>query len=334
MSIEITTVSDDEAVIFRDRTRARYDELRPDTVHELDGVEVRTLPRRGELLTRFATVNDVHFGETVAGSMGPDDEFPTFSVDEGSEPYPDFMNRGAIEEMAAIDPAAVVVKGDLTSNGTDEEYEAFRAAYEPVFGERLTVVRGNHDSYHGGTFAAVDVQRVDLPGVTIAVLDTARPHQVGGSLSTDQLEWLDTLGAEADRPVMVLGHHHAWNAGVDPDGPDFFGIGPDDSRALVEVFARRPRLVGYAAGHTHRNVRRTNAETGDVPFVEVACVKDFPGTWAEYRVFDGGILQVHHRISTPEALEWTERTRHMFGGVYHLYAFGQLTDRCFLMETG
>ena len=69
----------------------------------------------------------------------------------------------------------------------------------------------------------------------------------------------------------------------------------------------------------------------EIPWVEVACVKDFPGAWAEYRVFEGGILQVFHRISTPEALAWTEQTRGMFGGMYSDYAFGELGDRCFAM---
>jgi hypothetical protein len=66
-----------------------------------------------------------------------------------------------------------------------------------------------------------------------------------------------------------------------------------------------------------------------VPWVEVACVKDYPGTWAEYRVHEGGIVQIAHRISSPEALVWTEKTRHMYHGLYHDYAFGQLGDRCF-----
>jgi hypothetical protein len=109
----------------------------------------------------------------------------------------------------------------------------------------------------------------------------------------------------------------------------YFGINPDDSEKLVEVFARRRSLVGYFAGHTHRNRVRRFAATGDTPWVEVACVKDFPGAWAEYRVFEGGILQVHRRISTPEALAWTEKTRGMFGGAYYHYAFGRLEDRCF-----
>ncbi len=67
--------------------------------------------------------------------------------------------------------------------------------------------------------------------------------------------------------------------------------------------------------------------------MEVACVKDFPGAWAEYRIFDGGILQVFRRISTPDALGWSERTRQMYEGGYAAYSFGALADRCFMIET-
>ena len=90
--------------------------------------------------------------------------------------------------------------------------------------------------------------------------------------------------------------------------------------------------MGYFAGHTHRNRVRRFAATGEVPWVEVASVKDFPGSWAEYRVFEAGILQVHRRISSPEALDWTDRTRAMFGGLYPAYAFGALTDRCYAIH--
>ena len=107
---------------------------------------------------------------------------------------------------------------------------------------------------------------------------------------------------------------------------------PDPSERLIDVVARRPAILGYFAGHTHRNRVRRFPATGDVPWVEVACVKDFPGTWAEYRVFDDGVLQVHRRISSPAALDWSERTRHMFGGTYEGYAFGRLEDRCFAIR--
>jgi 3',5'-cyclic-AMP phosphodiesterase len=114
---------------------------------------------------------------------------------------------------------------------------------------------------------------------------------------------------------------------------DYFGIDPDSSEALVEVVLRRPEIVGYFCGHTHRNRVRHFGATGDFPWVEVASVKDFPGSWAEYRVFDGGIMQVHRRISAPEALAWSEQCRHLYGDLldYEKYAFGELSDRCFVV---
>ena len=93
---------------------------------------------------------------------------------------------------------------------------------------------------------------------------------------------------------------------------------------------RRPAVVGYAAGHTHRHRVRFVGDT--VPSIEVGCVKDFPGTWAEYRVYEGGILQIVHRMSSPEALAWSEECRTLysdFGVDYSRYALGRLADRCF-----
>jgi predicted phosphodiesterase len=327
--MELTTVADDEAVIHDGADVRRYEGLAPDSDHEIEGFAFHTLPRLGERLATVATVNDVHFGETECGVIEGMEIGPIFSVAEGDAPYPEVMNRGAISEMAAIEPDAVVVKGDLTCRGTKDEYSQFLAAYEPAFGERLHHVRGNHDGYYGEDFASRAPFVVTLPGVLLAVLDTVIPLETPGQVSTEQLEWLDALGADADRPVLVFGHHHAWNPDATSRPERYFGINPDDSERLVAVFARRPALVGYFAGHTHRNRVRRFSATGDVCWVEVACVKDFPGAWAEYRVFEGGILQVHRRISTPEALEWSEKTRAMYAGTYFGYAFGELDDRCF-----
>lgn len=273
----------------------------------------------------------MHFGETVAGIMDGVPDGPVFSVEEGEEPYPELMNRGAISEIQAIDPDAVVVKGDLTDGGTDEEYAAFLAAYQGAFGSRLHHVRGNHDAYRHQTYAPSGPQRIDVEGLTIALLDTTIPGKSSGGVDGGQLEWLADLAAESDQPVAVMGHHHVWSPESSERPDTYFGIHPDDSERLIEVVARSPRVIGYFAGHTHRNRVRRFRATGALPWVEVACVKDFPGTWAEYRVFDGGVLQVHRRISTPEALVWTEKTRLMFAGLYGQYAFGRLDERCFAL---
>jgi Icc protein len=331
--MDLTTLAPDEAVFFDAGEPIHLIDLDPDTEYDLDGLPAfRTLAEPGgERLCTFATVNDVHFGEVECGVIEGSDLGPTYRVAEGEEPYPETMNRAAIAEIAALDPEIVVVKGDLTSNGTAEELAAFEAAYLGTFGDRLLYVRGNHESYNGVTYAAVPFQKRVLPGVIVALLDTSVDGQAGGALTSMQLEWLDTLGAEADRPVLVMGHHQCWSP-ASPTRPDsYFGIQPDSSESLIAVFARRPALRGYFAGHTHRNRIRRFTATGDTPFVEVSCVKDYPGGWAEYRVYEGGVVQVFRRISAPAALSWSERTRDMYGGTYHDLCFGSVEERNFTL---
>ena len=333
MALELTTVSDDGAVAFEGTTVRRYADLRPDTEHHYDGLEFRTLARpEGDLLCAVATTNDVHFGETECGVMEGLELGEVFRVEEGAEPYPEVMNRAAVAEIAALAPAAVVVKGDLTGNGIVEEYEQFLGCYTPTLGPVLHHVRGNHDAYHGASFAATPTQLVDVPGARLAIIDTSIPLRATGQVTTEQLAWLDDVGADAERdgvPVLLFGHHHPWDPSSPKREPGYFGINPDDSERLVDVVAAHRAFVGYFAGHTHRNRVRHFAATGSLPWVEVACVKDFPGAWAEYRVFEGGVLQVVRRIAAPDALEWTELTRGMFGGLYPSYAFGTMPDRCF-----
>ncbi|MGH9164104.1 MAG: metallophosphoesterase family protein [Acidimicrobiales bacterium] len=327
---ELTTVADDEAVFHIDGEAVRHTGLEPDTDYQRHGVAFRTLPRPpGARLATVATVNDVHFGETECGVLEGLAVGPVLRSEPGQAPYPDTMNAAAVAEISAIRPDAVVAKGDLTSKGSTAEFEAFLACYGPAFGDRLHYVRGNHDAYGGQRLAADHAPfSVELPGVTLAVMDTVVDGRSGGQVSAGQLEWLDELGARADRPVLVIGHHHVWMASTANRPMEHFGIKPDDSEALAAVVARRPALVAYLSGHTHRNRVRRNPATGEVPWIEVACVKDFPGSWAEYRIFEGGILQVHRRLSSPEALAWSERTRVMFAGLYQAYAFGRLSDRC------
>ena len=361
---QLTSVADDSLVFHRAGPEPEVDEisdLDPGADYEFHGIAARTLERPpGELLCRFATVNDVHFGETLCGyvhdarelieyvpetgspfgtraeilarwddlmaELGP---LVPMAVGPGEPPYPQLMNRAAIEEISRIEPVAVLVKGDLTSAGLRSEYEEFAACYEPAFGEQLMVVRGNHDAMAGERFEDTPFQERELPGVTVALLDTVVEGRSDGACSPEQIEQVDELAARADRPVLVFGHHHVWDPGS-PTRPDaYFGIRPVDSEPLVSVVARRSSIVGYFAGHTHRNKVRHFAATGELPWVEVTTVKDFPGCWAEYRVFEGGVIQIARRISTPAALAWSERCRAMFWGLYPMFVTGSIQDRCF-----
>jgi len=321
-------VADDEVVAFDGTDVAHWIGLEPGVEHDLDGIgAVRTLDRPpGERLATIATVNDVHFGEVECGILDGWGD-PILRAEPGEDPYPETMNRAVVAEIAALDADLVVVKGDLTADGTQEQYDDFLRCYAPL-GERLVHVQGNHESHPGGRFAVEPVQVRTVPGAIVALFDTSRPGREGGGFSAEQADALDAIAAEADRPVLAMGHHHVWDPSTTRDA-EYFGIEPDGSERIIEVIARRPAIVGWFAGHTHRNRVRRFPATGDAPFAEVSCVKDYPGAWAEYRVFEGGVLQVHRRISTPDALEWTERTRAMFGGLYPGYAFGALEERCF-----
>jgi len=330
MEHEVVHVSSDEAGILRDGVIRVYAGLLADSVHDIDGVSLRTLPRPGEHLATIATVNDVHFGETICGYIDGDEAGPVFSVAKDAEPYPSMMNRHVVDELLNLQPDALVVKGDLTSNGTQEEYEQFLACYGDAFGDRMTHVRGNHESYHGLDVAMSPLQEVWVEGAIVALLDTSRNFAVNGDLSSEQLDALDELASRADRPVLVMGHHPIWDARYQARSDDVFGLRPGATEGLLELFSRRPRLVAYAAGHTHRtSVLEINA----VPFAEIASTKEFPGAWCEYQIFDEGILQIVHRASHAEALAWSEKTRAMYAGAFGDYAYGSLGDRCRLIDT-
>ncbi|HLG01835.1 MAG TPA: hypothetical protein VI916_15345, partial [Acidimicrobiia bacterium] len=126
-----------------------------------------------------------------------------------------------------------------------------------------------------------------------------------------------------------FGHHHPWSPESNTRSEGYFGINPDDSDALINLVGRHDNIVGYFAGHTHRNRVRRFAAARDVPFAEVACVKDYPGSWAEYRVYEGGYTQIHRRVTATPARRWSEKTRGMFHGLYRDYALGPLDWRCF-----
>lgn len=338
MPVEITTVADD-LIVAHDGTRVeRLVGLSPDTEYAVAGRTVWTLPRPdGVLLCRIGTVNDVHFGEVEAGRVDDHPGGPVRRADPGATPYPEVMNRAAVAEMSGADLTAVIVKGDVSTDGTDEEFAMYESVYASAFGDRLHTVRGNHDAYRGQQRYEGD-HWIELPGVAVALLDTAVPFKPNGTLSSEQLDWLDDRAAVAATPVIVMGHHQQWigdgrtaqdRTALETE-EEYFGIDPAASDELAAVIERRPAIIAYTSGHTHRH--RVRPTAGGVPSIEVGCVKDFPGTWAEYRVYETGVLQVVHRISSPQALAWSESCRDLYSDFdvdYTEYALGTLADRCF-----
>lgn len=293
---------------------------------------VTTLVRPpGRLLATVATANDVHFGETVCGRIHtvPDEELGVAIPRPDEPPYPQTMNNAAIDEMLELDPDLVLVKGDLTCEGTVEEYQQFLDAYGRL-GDRMHHVRGNHDAMRDDTMALEGAPyAVERDGVSFVMLDTVRPGTEFGRITAAQIDWLDEYAAAASNPVFVFGHHNLWDLDAEERSASYFGVNCDDSEAFGEVVLRRTNIVGYFAGHTHRHRIRRSERARFIPCVEVGATKDYPGVWAEYRIHEGGFTQVVHRISTQAAMDWTERTRFLYAGMYRDYSLGPLEHRCY-----
>jgi len=332
----VTRVGDHEVITTGPFHTAVVRGLEPDTEYpvEVEGAanDERWLPAvartlvqpRGQLLATIATANDVHFGETECGKTGDpavDAIGPVLRADPGEPPYPAMMGDAVVDEMLALDPDAVVVKGDLTDSGRAEEYAAFLACYGRL-GARMHHVRGNHDAMRDPNLARNDAPfAVDINGVTLVVLDTTVPGRCGGALEVTQRDIVEQVAGATSGPVLLFAHHPAFHWDTD------YCIDPPDAEALVDVLARHPNVVASLAGHTHSNRVVHDARVPDVPFAEVNCAKDYPGAWAEYRVYEGGLTQVLRRVQRADAREWSERARHMIQGFYRDLVLGGIDDR-------
>src|SRR5882724_8629356 len=110
----------------------------------------RTFDRPGDYLFSFASLNDMHVGEMVSGQLTSLDGTPIPpSFRQGDPPYWKVMNEGAIAAIESHGVSFTIVKGDVTSDGTQTaEAAALLAPLANVF-----PIRGNHDKSLGAFLA-------------------------------------------------------------------------------------------------------------------------------------------------------------------------------------
>ena len=315
--------------------------------------QVRTLPApRARCTARFATLNDLHFGEPrFGGRLTADHEygeeepgFPLIRASDDEVPYWQAMNEDAIAEINAAGVDAAFVKGDIADVGLPEQFAAARAAFAR-FAMPYHAFLGNHD-YYGRHRGAGEVdgyallgqppapRAVDLGGWRLLLLETAEPGHHHGVFDGDRLAWL--AGAleqarEERRPTLLLMHHQP----VPPEHrdryPNTIGLDPAHSLRFFALIGAHPQVKGVLIGHTHRNRVRRYRAAGAVPFVEVHCTKDYPGGWAHYELYeDGSFRQEVRRTATARALAHSTRCRHCFHGFYRDFALGGLEERSFV----
>ncbi len=294
-------------------------------------------PPPGRLLSRFATISDCHIGERQVGFFGSfHDPRPR---PRGLVPYPTRCTSFAIAEAEAWGAELLVAKGDLTQNGMPGELfdmvEILKSAAIPV-----EAVLGNHDVRGwadpvavlaaGGVSVTTAARGRDLPGVRLVLGHTPLPDRHAGAVPADHARDLACLTGsahEAGIPAVVALHHPPQRWPVETHYPP--SISWRSSRQLVGALAGANPSTLIIAGHTHRNRRYAS---GGLTVAEVGSPKDYPGQWAGYAVYEGGLRQVVFRVEEPSSVAWTERTRGALGGVWGWWSPGRIADRCWTLE--
>lgn len=285
-------------------------------------------PPAGEELYRIATVSDVHIGLDHFGLSRQMRERTTPEV-----PHAELCAAAALDELVGWGAQYLVVKGDLVERSRPHEWDTADRLLAAT-GLPTALVPGNHEVKPdrpmnapsplplSGVEIVTGVAHHDLPGVRLVLVNSTVEGRGYGAVDHLLDDLGDTVGG-TELPALVAMHQHPQRFHL----PWFLppGIPGGEARRLLSVLERANQRVVVTSGHTHRNrVRHLRGMT----VTEVGSTKDFPGVWAGYTVYEGGITQTVRRTLAPDAMRWTEYTRRAVLGVWGRWSIGNLDDRC------
>ncbi|WP_024905398.1 phosphodiesterase [Robbsia andropogonis] len=182
------------------------------------------------------------------------------------------MLAEAIDRLNRLTPAPdfVLITGDLTDEGTHEEYEMLRELLAPLK-HPFAVMPGNHDdrdnlrrAFADHTYLPVEGPlhfALDIGDVRLLALDTSVPELHHGELDHSDLAWLGReLDLCSDRPALVAMHHPPFATGI--SYLDLYGL--HDAERFEHVIAMHPHVDRVIAGHVHRLMQ---TRLGGVPVI-------------------------------------------------------------------
>jgi len=204
--------------------------------------------------------------------------------------------RALLERLHALEiqPAFLLITGDLVNNGQPAEYQYFQewlTEFE-AFGVPVLLGLGNHDAR--GPFRQILLNEPNsvqpyyysqvIDGLNIIMLDSHLPGKANGYLDTAQLAWLDAeLTKEMARGHLIALHHPPVPALVRQ--LDRIGLTNPDALAAV-VRRHQQQVLGILSGHVHYSHVAQFAERLSVTTPSVAYIID-PGAPENLRLLDG-----------------------------------------------
>ena len=169
------------------------------------------------------------------------------------------------------DAAFCAVAGDLTDHGEVSAYERARKELGRLMVPCYPTI-GNHDDRDNFDCCFPDLVNpetyridrcFDVSGQRVIMLDSVSNGEHGGSLTGQQLEWVEARLMEArDRPAIVILHHNITKLMVSTDGIRLLNGGD-----LVDVLKKHDDIRHVISGHVHLT---SSGTVGGIPFTTIS----------------------------------------------------------------
>ena len=225
--------------------------------------KIDTTPDESEALAKFIVVSDTHL-----------------SLDY--QPYLDRV-QNMFEDIAAFCPDndAIIVNGDITNTGSEEEFQKFAELAEAAgfsYPEDFVLVIGNHDQYDSSASAEAVGSVIDNFKKQAGITDQLHPYYdctVNGvhlilmgpdrypesswekfKITDEEVEWLDNLiDADMDNGVLsfVFMHEPLYQTVRNTEPGDWrhaWSLSDEDNDNLHDCIMKHPNVI-FFTGHTH-----------------------------------------------------------------------------------
>ncbi|MGJ3238835.1 MAG: metallophosphoesterase family protein [Anaerolineae bacterium] len=205
---------------------------------------------------RFLHISDTH--------MNPDTDY----IKDYAQYTPLIGVQALVREINQLpfQPDFILHTGDVAYDPAPDVYHAVREVFADVSAP-IYYLAGNHDDAQAlqrdllGRSAS-DIQAMlygtfTVKGVQVVYLDSNGPHdptRPSGTVTQDQLDWLDTICTGDDEQPLVIAVHHNVLPCYVPWVDEWMRM--ENGEAFHEVVRQaRDRLCGVFHGHIHQNMQ-------------------------------------------------------------------------------
>ena len=176
----------------------------------------------------------------------------------------------AVQLLNALEPQpdVVLATGDLTDDGTKEQYSQLLEILSPLSAPLLPLP-GNHDEHSEFLNAFSSKLPDELPEnhcsyviddfpVRLIGLDTSLPGRHDALFSEEHELWLsNVLTQEKDKPTLIFTHFPPFETGI--NFMDLAGLKSADR--LENIIKNHPQVKLLVSGHVHRPIQTSFGST-------------------------------------------------------------------------